>query len=229
MQGKVVLVTGAKGGLGHYVTQAFLAAGANVAGVTPSIKQSDFPHSHFAAVAAGISDGQSAVNIVNQVLQRFKRLDAFVHLVGGFAGGKPIHETDEATLEKMTDMNFRSAFYMLKAVVPHMRKAGSGRIVGIGSKAAVEPAAGVAAYSASKAALITLIRTVALENKDAGITANVLLPSTIDTPANRAAMPGADASKWVNPEKLASLIVWLAGDAASELSGAVIPVYGRDI
>jgi NAD(P)-dependent dehydrogenase (short-subunit alcohol dehydrogenase family) len=229
MQGKVVLVTGAKGGLGHYVTQAFLAAGANVAGVTPSIKQSDFPHPHFAAVAAAISNGQSAVDIVNQVLQRFKRLDAFVHLVGGFAGGKPIHETDEATLEKMTDMNFRSAFYMLKAVVPHMRKAGSGRIVGIGSKAAVEPAAGVAAYSASKAALITLIRTVALENKDAGITANVLLPSTIDTPANRAAMPGADASKWVNPEKLASLIVWLAGDAASELSGAVIPVYGRDI
>ncbi|MCI0351892.1 MAG: SDR family NAD(P)-dependent oxidoreductase [Acidobacteriales bacterium] len=229
MQGKVVLVTGAKGGLGNFVTQAFLAAGASVAGVAPSIKQSDFPHPNFAAVPAQISDAQSAATIANQVLQRFKHIDVLVHLVGGFAGGTPTHDTDAATLEKMLDMNFRSAFYMLKAVVPHMRKAGCGRIVAIGSKAAVEPAAGVGAYSASKAALITLIRTVALENKDAGITANVLLPSTIDTPANRAAMPKADTSKWVNPEKLASLIVWLAGDAASEVSGAVIPVYGRDI
>lgn len=229
MRDKVVLITGAKGGLGNYVTQAFLAAGASVAGVAPSIKQSDFPHANFAAVAALISDSQSAAAIVGQVLQRFKRVDALIHLVGGFAGGRPVHETDDATLEKMMDMNFRSAFYLLRAVVPQMRKAGGGRIVAIGSKAAVEPATGVAAYSASKAALITLIRTVALENKDAGITANALLPSTIDTPANRAAMPKADTSKWVNPEKLASLIVWLAGDAASEVSGAVIPVYGRDI
>ena len=229
MQGKVVLVTGAKGGLGNYVTEAFLAAGANVAGVTPSIKQSDFPHANFAPIAAAIADSRSAAAIVEQVLQRFNRVDALIHLVGGFAGGKPVHETDDATLGKMIDMNFRSAFYMLKAVLPHMRKAGSGRIVGIGSKAAVEPAAGVAAYSASKSALITLVRTIAQENKDAGITANVVLPSTIDTPANRKAMPKADTSKWVNPEKLASLIVWLAGDAASEVSGAVIPVYSKDI
>lgn len=229
MQGKVVLVTGAKGGLGNHVTQAFLAAGANVAGVTPSIKQSDFPHANFAAIAAAIADSRSAAAIVEQVLQRFKRVDALIHLVGGFAGGKPIHETDDATLGKMIDMNFRSAFYMVKAVVPHMRKGGGGRIVGIGSKAAVEPAAGIAAYSASKSGLITLIRTVALENKDAGITANVVLPSTIDTPVNRKAMPKADTSKWVDPEKLASLIVWLASDDASEVSGAVIPVYGGEI
>ena len=228
MQGKVVLVTGAKGGLGNYVTQAFLAAGASVAGVTPSIKQSDFPHANFAAVAAEINSSKSAAAIVDQVLGRFKRVDALIHLVGGFAGGQPIHETDDATLQKMFDMNFLSAFYMLKAVVPQMRKAGGGRIVGIGSKVAVEPAAGVAAYATSKSALITLIRTVALENKTAGITANVVLPSTIDTPTNRKAMPGADTSKWVSPEKLASLIVWLASDAASEVSGAVIPVYGRD-
>jgi NAD(P)-dependent dehydrogenase (short-subunit alcohol dehydrogenase family) len=229
MEGKVVIVTGANGGLGTHVTNAFLAAGARVAGVSLSIKQSDFPHANFLAVAGELAKSQSAATIVNSVLQKFGRLDALIHLVGGFAGGKPVHETDDATLEKMTDMNFRSAFYMLKAVLPHMRKAGSGRIVGIGSKAVVEPAAGIAAYSASKSALITLIRTVAIENKDAGITANVILPSTIDTSTNRAAMPKADTSKWVNPEKLASLIVWLAGDAASEVSGAVIPVYGRDI
>src|SRR5919108_2684680 len=161
MQGKVVLVTGAKGGLGTYVTQAFLAAGARVAGVSRSIKQADFPHANFFAVAGELTDSQSAATMVNSVLQKFGRLDALAHLIGGFGGGKSVHETDDATFEKMADMNFRSAFYTLKAVVPALRRAGGGRIVGIGSKAAVEPAAGVAVYSASKAALITLVRTVA--------------------------------------------------------------------
>src|SRR5262249_16120404 len=229
MQGKAVIVTGANGGLGTHVTNAFLAAGARVAGVSPSIKQSDFSNPNFFAVPAELTSSQSAATIVNSASQKFGRVDALVHLVGGFAGGKPVHETDDATVEKMIDMNFRVAFWMLKAVVPHMRKAGGGRLVGIGSKAAVEPAAGIAAYTASKSVVTTLVRTVALENKDAGITANVVLPSTIDTPTNRKAMPKADFSKWVNPEKLASLIVWLAGDAASEVSGAVIPVYGREL
>src|SRR5262245_4764526 len=229
MQGKVVIVTGANGGLGTHVAQAFLSAGAGVAGVSSSIKQSDFPSANVFAVPTELTNSQSATTMVNSVVQKFGRVDALIHLVGGFAGGKPVHETDDATVEKMLDMNFLSAFWVLKAVVPHMRKGGGGRIVGIGSKAAVEPAAGIAAYSASKSALITLLRTVALENKDAGITANVVLPSTIDTPTNRKAMPKADFSKWVNPEKLASLIVWLAGDTASEVSGAVIPVYGRDL
>jgi NAD(P)-dependent dehydrogenase (short-subunit alcohol dehydrogenase family) len=229
MQGKVVLVTGANGGLGTSVTKAFLSAGANVAGVSPSIKQSDFPQPNFLAVAGKLTNSQSAATIVNTVLQRFERVDALVHLVGGFGGGKPVQETDDATFENMFDVNLRSAFYMLKATLPAMRKAGAGRIVAIGSRAALEPAAGIGAYSASKAALVSLIRTVAVENKDLGITANVLLPGTIDTPTNRSAMPGADTSKWVKPEKLAGLIVWLAGEAASQVSGAVIPVYGRDV
>jgi NAD(P)-dependent dehydrogenase (short-subunit alcohol dehydrogenase family) len=129
----------------------------------------------------------------------------------------------------MFDINVTSAFHILRAVIPHMRRARAGRIVAIGSRAAEDPGATVGAYSASKAALVSLIRTVAIENKDAGITANVILPGTIDTAANHAAMPDADVSKWVKPESIASLIVWLAGDAASDVTGAVIPVYGKEI
>jgi NAD(P)-dependent dehydrogenase (short-subunit alcohol dehydrogenase family) len=123
-------------------------------------------------------------------------------------------------------MNLNSAFHMLRAVIPHMRKAGAGRIIAIGSRAAEDPGPTVGAYSASKAALVSLIRTVALENKDASITANVILPGTIDTPANRKAMPSADASTWVQPASIASLILWLAGDAGKDVNGAAIPVYG---
>jgi len=110
-----------------------------------------------------------------------------------------------------------------------MRQSGNGRIVAIGSRAALEPGAGVGAYSASKAAMVSLIRTVAQENKDAGITANVILPGTMDTPANRKAMPNADISKWIQPANVASLITWLLSEAGKDINGAVIPVYGSDV
>jgi NAD(P)-dependent dehydrogenase (short-subunit alcohol dehydrogenase family) len=129
----------------------------------------------------------------------------------------------------MFDMNVNTAFHVLRAVIPQMRKTGGGRVIAVGSRAALEPGAGVGAYSASKAALVSLIRTVALENKDAGITANVILPGTMDTPANRKAIPNADVSKWVQPASVASLITWLAGDTGKDVNGAVIPIYGNDV
>jgi NAD(P)-dependent dehydrogenase (short-subunit alcohol dehydrogenase family) len=122
-----------------------------------------------------------------------------------------------------------SAFHIIRAVLPGMRKTGSGRIIAIGSRAAESPGAGVGAYSASKAALVSLVRTVAVENKNAGITANVILPGTIDTPVNRKAMPGANTSDWVDPASIADLIVWLASDSAKDVTGASIPVYGRGL
>ncbi|HEY8671598.1 MAG TPA: SDR family NAD(P)-dependent oxidoreductase, partial [Terriglobales bacterium] len=130
--------------------------------------------------------------------------------------------------------NLNSFFHILRAVIPPLRQTGSGRIIAIGSRAALEPGAGVGAYSASKAAMVSLVKTVALENKDAGLTANVILPGTMDTPANRAAMPNADFSKWVQPKAVASLMVWLAGDPVAEdpakdVNGAVIPVYGGEL
>jgi NAD(P)-dependent dehydrogenase (short-subunit alcohol dehydrogenase family) len=226
LQNKVALVTGANGGLGTSVTQALLDAGATVVGVSRNIRQADFRHPSFVAISAKLSTGEAANKLVEQVTAKFARIDLLAHLVGGFAGGKTIAETDDATFEAMLDLNLKTAFYVLRAVIPQMRRARSGRIVAIASRAAEDPGPGVGAYSASKAALVSLIRTVALENKDHGITANVILPGTIDTPANRKAMPGADTGTWVLPASIAALIVWLAGEAGKDVNGAAIPVYG---
>jgi NAD(P)-dependent dehydrogenase (short-subunit alcohol dehydrogenase family) len=229
MKGKVALVTGANGGLGVHVTQALLDAGATVVGVSRKIQQSDFNSPLFTALPAGISTAEGAKSAVDSLIARFGRLDILAHTVGGFAGGKSIAETDDATFQSMFDSNLNSTFYLLRAAIPAMRKTGNGRIVAIGSRAALEPGAGVGAYSASKAAMVSLIRTVALENKDVGITANVILPGTMDTPTNRRFMPDADFSKWVQPASVASLIAWLAGDAGKDVNGAVIPVYGNEV
>ena len=229
MPGKTALVTGANGGLGTHVTNALLDAGFAVVGLSPKILHSDFGHPNFTALPAMLDSLEAAKNAAETVIARFGKIDVLAHLVGGFAGGQTVADTDDATFQRMFDMNLNSAFHILRAVLPHMRKAGAGRIVAIGSRAAEDPGASVGAYSASKAALVSLIRTVAIENKDAGITANVILPGTIDTPANRAAMPGADVSQWVQPSSIAGLIVWLTGDAAKDVTGASIPVYGRGL
>ena len=226
MQGRVVLVTGADGGLGKFVTQAFLDAGAIVVGTSTKIQQTAFNDSRFTAMATRISSLESAQTLFNQVMSRFGRLDVLAHTIGGFAGGSSVAETDDATFQKMMDVNLNSVFHMVRAALPPLRRAGSGRIIAIGSRAALEPGAGVGAYSASKAAMVSLIRTVAAENKDAGVRANVILPGTMDTPANREAMPKADFSKWVRPASVASLMVWLVSDAGNDVNGAVIPVYG---
>ena len=229
MKGKVALVTGANGGLGTYVTQALLDAGATVIGLSRKIQQSEFNSQGFTALPADISTSEGAKTAVDCVIARFGRLNVLAHTVGGFAGGKSIAETDDATFQRMFDLNLNSAFYLFRAALPAMRKTGNGRIIAIGSRAALEPGTGVGAYSTSKAALVSLIRTVALENKDVGITANVILPGTMDTPGNRKAIPNADISKWVQPATVAGLITWLAGDAGKDVNGAVIPVYGSDV
>lgn len=232
LQDRVVLITGAKGGLGTFVTNSFLESGARVFGVSRSVADSDFPHSNFSAVAAELSDGDRARQVADAVMNKAGRIDGLVHLVGAFAGGRSVAETDDATLDQMLDLNLRSAFHVIRAVLPIMRAQGSGRIVAIGSKAAVEPAAMAGVYGASKAALVSLIRTVARENADAHVSANVVLPGTMDTPANRAADDAAnghaDFSKWVQPCQVARLLVHLVSDQASQVSGAVIPIYGGE-
>ena len=226
---KVALITGANGGLGMAVTKAFLDAGAQVAGVSPKIRDADFKHPNFSAFPGGISSGESARAICSAVAAKFGRIDALVHLVGAFKGGQSVAETDDDVFRGMLDANLSAAFYMFRAVLPGMRTLGSGRILAIGSRTAVEPAAKVGAYSASKAALVSLVRTVAIENKSSGITANVVLPGTMDTPANRAAMPAVDPSKWVQPAQVAALLVHLASDEASQITGAAIPVLGGEL
>jgi NAD(P)-dependent dehydrogenase (short-subunit alcohol dehydrogenase family) len=228
LSGKIALVSGANGGLGTHVTFALLDVGATVIGLSPKIQQSDFDSPAFIAWPAEISSGETAKKAIDGIVARFGKLDILAHLVGGFAGGKTVAETDDATFQRMFDVNLNIAFYLLRTVIPHMRK-GGGRIVAIGSRAAEDPGPGVGAYSASKAALVSLIRTIAAENKDAGMTANVLLPGTMDTPANRRDMPKADFATWVQPASVASLITWLAGDGGKDVNGAVIPVYGNQL
>lgn len=229
LEGKVAVITGAKGGLGSFVTEAFLAGGARVVGVSRSIKQSDFAHPEFLAMPVDLSSGDRARQIAAEAISRCGRIDALVHVMGGFAGGQSVAETGDATFEQMIDLNYRAAFFMARAVLPGMRQQGSGRILAVASRQGVEPGAMVGAYSASKAALVALIRVIALENKDRGISANTVLPGTMDTPGNRAANPTADPSQWVQPSQVAALLVHLASDAGAEITGAAIPIYGRQL
>jgi len=229
MAEKIALVTGANGGLGTHVTKTLLDAGFLVTGIAPKIQAHDFDHPHFTALPTTLNNLDEASKAAETVIAHFGKIDLLVHTVGGFSGGQTVADTDDATWQRMFDMNINSTFHILRAVIPYMRAAKRGRIVAIGSRAAESPGAKVGAYSASKAAVVSLVRTVAIENKDLGITANVILPGTIDTPANRAAMPGADVSTWVEPESMASLILWLASDGGKDVTGAAIPVYGQGL
>lgn len=229
LEGKVVLITGAKGGLGNFVTEAFLASGAQVVGISRSIHAADFPHGRFTAIAADLSNAESARKLAADVSSQFGRIDALAHVMGGFAGGQSVVETDDAVIERMLDLNYRAAFFIMRAVLTPMRQQAGGRILAIASRQAAEPAAMTAAYSASKAALVALVRTIALENKDRGISANSILPATMDTPGNRSWDTEAGGGKWVDPAQVAELLVFLASDAAAQITGASIPVYGKQL
>ena len=225
---RVVLITGAKGGLGSFVTQRFLATGVTVVGTSRGIAARDFPVANFVALPADFTKAAAVHGAIGSIVDRYGRLDVLVHVLGGFAGGMSVAETDDATWDQMRDLNLTSAFYVLRAAIPHLRKSGAGRIVAIGSLAAVEPHAGLGAYVTFKSALVSLVRTVALENKDKGLTANVVLPGTMDTPANRKAMPGANFSKWLKPADVADLVLWLADERAAHITGTAIPIDGPD-
>jgi NAD(P)-dependent dehydrogenase (short-subunit alcohol dehydrogenase family) len=224
MRDRVALITGAKGGLGSFVTNAFLDAGAFVVGSSRSISQSDFPVATFSAESVDFTKPADVSKLVEKVVGKFGGLDILVHVLGGFSGGKTVAETDDATWEQMLNLNLNSAFYVLRAAIPHLRKSGHGRVIAIGSLAATVPHAGLAAYVTSKSALAMLVRSIAEENKDCGVTANVILPGTMDTPGNREAMPNADFSKWLQPQDVAKLVLWLADENAGHVTGAMIPI-----
>ncbi len=228
MAGRIILITGAKGGLGNFVTRKFLDAGEMVIGAALSIRQSDFPNTNFLDAALDLTVTDDVKSLADNIANRFGRIDVLVHVAGGFAGGTPIHETDPKTWSQMQSLNLNAAFNVFRAVIPHMRKEGRGRIIAVGSNAAVQPHKNLGAYVVSKSALVTLVQTVALENADRNITANLVLPGTMDTPANRNAMPDADPRKWVNPANVASVIYWLASPEAAETNGAAIPIVGRE-
>jgi NAD(P)-dependent dehydrogenase (short-subunit alcohol dehydrogenase family) len=217
-----VLITGAGGGLGTAVCEAFQESGATVIAAYHSRLESK-PYVTF---SAELNTAEGCRAMIQQACEHGP-IEALVHLVGGFRGGSPVAQTTDSDWDLMMQVNLGMAFNAIRAALDPMLKSKRGRIVAIGAKAAVEASPNFAAYAVSKAALVALVKNVAAEVKDSGITANVVLPATIDTPANRKAMPNADFSRWVMPQSIAKTLVWLCSDEAADVNGAVIPIYGR--
>jgi NAD(P)-dependent dehydrogenase (short-subunit alcohol dehydrogenase family) len=225
------LITGATGGLGKAVVRAFLGEGAFVAGTARRWRGEDAVDG-LLEVQADLTTQEGAEAAVRAVLDARGRLDAVVHLVGGFAMDGPLASTHVETWDRMMGLNARSAFLVFRAALAasqpaHASPGGLRRLITVGSRAGEQAAPGAVAYAVSKAALHALVVNLAAEIADRGITVNAVLPGVIDTEANQISMPGADFSKWVAPESIAETLVWLASDASSDTSGALIPVYGR--
>ena len=221
-----MLVSGATGGLGGAVVEAFLGAGAKVTAVSRKVDGQTVKE-RLRWFAADMTTAAGAEAAVAAAVEHGGKLDALAHVLGGFAGGAPVFETTDEVWDRMIALNLRAAFVTIRAAMPRMLDNGYGRIVAIGSKAGVDAVPGLSAYAVSKAGLNALIRTVAEEGKDYGVTANVVLPSVIDTAANREAMADADFDKWVTPESVARQALWLASEEAGDVTGALVPVYGR--
>ena len=228
MTAPVALITGASGGLGGPVTETFLGAGFRVAAVARRWAGAG-PGAEAGRICLEADTGNeaSAMSAVQTTLSTYGRIDALIHLVGGFAGGDGVAETPLDQWQQMMAVNCWSAVTMMRAAIPPMRAAGRGRVIVIGSKAASDPQSHYAAYAASKAALIAVARSAAAELKHTGVTVNAVLPSTIDTEANRKAMGTAKVSRWVQPASIGSLLLWLCSDAGRDVNGAMIPMDGR--
>src|SRR5262245_47929734 len=222
---RTVLITGASGNLGRALAKAFGDLGARLAllDVTRGSLQ-DGENQIFFEV--NLLDAENVRTTVAKVLARFGRIDVLCNIAGGFRMGPPVHETPDKDWDFLFGLNARSVLHTARAVVPHMLEAGGGKIVNIGAFAAQRGAVAMGAYVASKSAVIRLTETMAAELREKNINVNCVLPTIIDTPENRAAMPKADPNRWVAPQDLAAVIVFLASDAARAIHGAAIPITG---
>lgn len=231
---KVVLVAGGTGGLGQAVSLAFLEEGAQVT-VTwrhesefQSLK--DFAANHATRLSGfnvDVTDPVQTANLVDHIVSRSNQLDVLVNTVGGYAGGTPLWELEPEVFARMIDLNLRATYALAKSAVPPMLARKSGSVVNIASKAAWDHAAGASAYTSTKAAAVALIDSLAADLIGTGVRANSILPSIIDTEANRKAMPNADFSKWPKAEDIAEVVLFLASDRARVIHGAAIPVFGN--
>lgn len=229
--GRVALVTGGTGALGQAVTLRLLAEGATV-GVPWVVEQEHeallgrlerAARDRIVTARADVTEPAALSSVVESLRSRHGRVDILISLVGGFAPGSLV-ETDRPTWERMLNLNLTSAFTAARTVAPHMVAAGRGRIVTIGSRAVLPPAGGFIAYTVAKAGVIALTLALAQELKDSGVTANCVLPSTMDTPANRAAMPGSDRRGWVPVESVADAIAFLVRDDSGHVTGTLLTI-----
>jgi NAD(P)-dependent dehydrogenase (short-subunit alcohol dehydrogenase family) len=231
---KTVMVTGAIGNLGVVLARAFQNSNAKLALVDRGEDRlrEAFPElvgspDYLLVDCADLMDEAAVEEAVSKTMRHFGRVDGLVNTVGGFRAGKMLHETPIDTWDFMLNLNARSVFIACKKVIPYMIRQGSGKIVNVAARPGLEGQAGMAAYSASKSAVIRLTESMSAELKDQGINVNCIIPGTIDTPQNREAIPEADYSKWVTPESLAEVILFLSSNAARDVHGAALPVYGR--
>lgn len=229
---KVVLVAGGTGGLGRAVSLAFLKEGADVI-VTWRRDEAELAALKTAAAAdvarldpqrVDVTDKVAVEQLIERILAEKGRLDAMVNTIGGYIGGTKMWESEPEELDKMLALNLRSGFLLSRATAKAMLTRGKGAIVNVAAKAAINHPAGLAAYAASKAAALAMIDSLAADLEDTGVRVNSVLPSIIDTEANRKAMPTADFSKWPKPEDIAKVILFLCSDDASVIHGASIPV-----
>lgn len=225
MQGKVIVVTGAFGALGQVVGEVAQSRGARVAGIDHAPSQLSATPERIEIGGVDLSDAAKAKTAVEAAAKHFGRLDAVINIAGGFAF-ETIGDGDIKTWQRMYALNVLTALNTARAALPHLAASKAGRIVNIGAMGALQAGSGMGPYAASKAGVHRLTEALANEWKGK-VTVNAVLPSTIDTPANRADMPKADFSKWVTLQELAEVILFLASDAASGITGALIPVSGR--
>jgi NAD(P)-dependent dehydrogenase (short-subunit alcohol dehydrogenase family) len=231
--GRVALVTGAGGNLGRAVADAFRVSGAKTVLVDRDGKglQKVFPDlrgssDHLLAGDIDLMSPGGLGGVAAQVVERFGRIDILVNTVGGFRAGQPLHETPMETWDLMLDLNLRTTLVAARAVIPTMLAQHYGKIITIAARAAIVAAANMAAYAVAKAAVLRLTESLSAEVKHAGINVNCVLPGTLDTAQNRQERPDADFSKWVTPEAVAWVILFLASDAARAVHGAAVPAYG---
>ena len=231
--GKVVMVTGAAGNLGAALAARFAALGSRLALLDRSAErlerardELDLPSSTV-LLPSDLTAADSVAAAVEKAVTKLGGIDVLANIAGGFTMGPPLYETPDSDWDLMMELNVRSVFNTCRAVIPHMLRRGSGRIVNVSARAALEGKAGMGPYCASKAAVLTLTESLAAEHRLDGINVNCILPGTIDTPQNRAAMPDADHSRWVPAAALADVIVFLASEASRAVTGAAIPVYGQ--
>jgi NAD(P)-dependent dehydrogenase (short-subunit alcohol dehydrogenase family) len=230
---KVVLIAGGTGGLGRAVSLAFLEEGAKVVVTYREQKEFDALKSQAGANGSAIeghhldvTDETAVRQLIAKVLDKHGHLDALVNTVGAYAGGANLWELETKVFDQMLALNLRSGYTLSRAAIPAMLKQKHGAIVNVASKAALDHGAGAAAYAASKAAAVALMDSLAAEVKGTGVRVNSILPSIIDTEANRKAMPGADFAKWPKPHDIARVILFLCSDDARVIHGAAVPVYG---
>ena len=220
------LITGATGGLGRSVAQRFVADGWRVVAPARSAPEAGAGGAGMEIVEADLTKPAAVEAAVDLAASDDEQpLRAVINLVGGYAGGARVHETPLEDFEAQFQINLRPTYLVTKAALPRMLPGGA--VVCVASRAAIRPFSGAAGYITSKAAVIAFAQAVAVEYRDEGIRCNAVLPSTIDTPANRKSQPRADHARWVTPEEIAAVIAFLCDDASSTVSGAAIPVYGR--